>query len=306
MYVKAGARITDLIWHERWSILALTVMAVGTELLEPYLPQTQVFSVTYVGVFSAALSIFLVFRFNEAYERWWEARKLWGSVVNLSRDFARQVLSLLPGDPGSPLRTRLVYGQIAFVHALRIRLREGASKEGRTEVESILRRLLPEECDSLLLRENVPTAILQRQSELLVGRLDQSTSDTVLLARFDANLGQLMGVFGACERIKNTPFPVTVTLISRVLVWGLALLLFIATLEPGGRGGLTTTVGVAVMAMGYIWIDGMGQRLKDPFENQPNDTPMTSLSITIERDLREMLGETELPALLKPRRGVLL
>jgi len=297
MYVKAGARYRDLIWHERWSILALMAMAVGTELLEPHIPQTQVFSVTYVGVFSAALSIFLVFRFNEAYERWWEARKLWGSVVNLSRDFARQILSLLPGDPGSPLHTRLVYGQIAFVHALR---------KGRTEVESILRRLLPEECDSLLLRENVPTAILQRQSELLVGRLDQSTSDTVRLARFDANLGQLMDVFGACERIKNTPFPATVTLISRVLVWGLALLLFIATLEPGGRGGLTTTVGVAVMAMGYIWIDSMGQRLKDPFENQPNDTPMTSLSITIERDLREMLGETELPAPLKPRRGVLL
>jgi putative membrane protein len=306
MYVKGGARITDLIWHDRWSLAALAVLAVGTELFEPYMPRTQVFSVAYVGVFSAALAIFLGFRFNEAYQRWWEARKLWGSVVNLSRDFARQVLSLLPGDPGSPLHTRLVYGQIAFVHALRIRLREGASKKGRTEVESILRRLLPDESDSLLLNENVPTAILQRQSELLVGRLDQSTSDIVRLARFDATLGRLMDVLGACERIKNTPFPATVTLICRVLVWGLALLLLIATLEPGGRQGVTTTFGVAVMAMGYIWIDSLGQSLMDPFENQSNDTPMTSLSITIERDLREMLGETELPAPVKPRRGVLL
>jgi putative membrane protein len=60
------------------------------------------------------------------------------------------------------------------------------------------------------------------------------------------------------------------------------------------------------MAMGYIWIDSMGRDLKDPFEGAPNDTPMTSLSITIERDLREMLGETDLPEPVKPVRGVLM
>ena len=79
-----------------WVLVStLAIMGVATEMLEPYLPRTVLFSVTHVAVLSAALSIFLVFRFNEAYERRWEARKLWGRLVNMSRDFARQSLTLL-------------------------------------------------------------------------------------------------------------------------------------------------------------------------------------------------------------------
>ena len=306
MYIRGGARITSLIWYDRWAIVALAIMAVATEVIEPFLPETVLFSVTYIGVFSAAISIFLVFRFNEAYERWWEARKLWGTLVNVSRDFTRQVLTLIPGDPNSPVTRRLVYGQIAFVHALRIRLRQKSPEAGREEVGEVLARLMPDDRDSVVKRNNVPAAILQLQSERILAQLGDSTGGSVRFARFDRNLGQLFDVQGACERIKNTPFPENVTVITRMLVWGLALLLFLATVEPGGRDSWMTTVGVGIMAMGYIWIDSMGKLLKDPFENRPSDTPLTALSITIERDLREMIGDSDCPAMPEPKRGVLM
>jgi putative membrane protein len=295
-----------LIWNDRWSLIVLAVLAVLTELVEPYVSHLELFSVVYVGVFSTALSIFLVFRFNESYERWWEARTLWGNLVNASRDFTRQVLTILGEQEVRAEGRSLVYRQIAFVHALRIRLREGDSPEGVSQMQRELRRLLPEDAEQLLALGNIPNALLKRQSELLAGLLRGSTDDRILLARFDATFGRLHDVQGGCERIKTTAFPDAVSAITRVLVWGLVLLLLLATVGPSGRGGPVATIAVCVMAMGYIWIDSMGRDLKDPFEGAPNDTPMTSLSITIERDLREMLGETDLPEPVKPVRGVLM
>jgi putative membrane protein len=307
MYMSKGARITSLIWGERWALIMLVALAFGTELVEPFLPESELYSVQYVAVLATALSIFLVFRFNEAYDRWWEARKLWGSLVNHSRDFARQVITLYPDDEeqGRGIR-RLVYRQIAFVHALRIRLRHGDDPEARARLAVILRGLLPDEAPELLERNNVPAALLTSQSHQLARRLSETVEGAVVLTRFDASLGALFDVQGACERIKTTVFPDAVTRVTRLLVWGLALMLLVATLGDQGREGVTTTVVVVIMAMAFISIDSMGHALKNPFENAPNDTPMTSLSTTIERDLREMLGETELPEPVQPVKGVLM
>ena len=309
MYVRNGARITSLVWQERRSLVALGVLAVVTELGESYFSQFELFSVVYVGVFSTALSIFLVFRFNESYERWWEARTLWGRLVNASRSFARQALTLLDADQVASEGRRLVLRQIAFAHALRIRLRAGGtggSGAGAAEMHEQLRRLVPDEAEALGRSQNVPNALLARNSERLAALLRDSVEGRILLAQFDDTFLVLHDVQGGCERIKGTTFPDSVTLITRFLVWGLVILLLLATVEPDGRGGITPTLAVCVMSMGYLWIDALGGDLKNPFDGAPNDTPMTSLSVTIERDLREMLGEEDLPAPVEPVDGVLM
>lgn len=307
MYVRGGARLQGLLWRDRKSLFAVALIAVASELLEPQIPSVELFSVVYVGVFSTALSIFLVFRFNEAYERWWEARKLWGALVNVSRDFARQVTTLLDGLASDEERKRLVYRQIAYVHALRIRLREGATPSGHAQVRMELERLLPEEAGDFGELQNIPSGLLNRQSADLARLLGGSSSDRLLLTRLDSSLAGMHDVQGGCERINNTVFPDMVTMMTRTLVWALVVLLMLATLNPDeGRGGLLATVAVCLMATGYLWIDSLGHMLKDPFENQPSDTPMTSLCVTIERDLREMLGETELPEPVRPHGGVLM
>ena len=306
MYVRHGARLTNLLWHERVSIVVLIALALATELVEPYIAHLELFSVVYVGVFSTALSIFLVFRFNESYERWWEARSIWGQLVNSSRSFARQVLTLL--DPADAEREgrALVLGHVAFVHALRIRLRATSPAQEREETVRELERLLPDEASELGNSQNIPNTINLRQGARLTRLLTGSTGATVRLARLDDTLAVLCDVQGACERIKRTTFPDSVTLITRVLVWGLVVLLLLATVGPEGRGGPVATFAVCVMSMGYLWIDALARDLKNPFDNEPNDTPMTALSITIERDLREMLGDAELPPPAEPVDGVLM
>jgi len=306
MYVSNGAKVTGLIWRDRWAVLALAGAALITELLEPHVPEMEIFSVSFIAVFSAALSIFLVFRFNESYDRWWEARKIWGQVVNLSRDLARQTLGLLDSGNREQHARDIIYAQIAFVHALRIRLREGDSPKGREETEGVLRRLMPQHAETFARRNNVPTALLQFQSKRLGEQLRKSPENALILARLDSTWSGLIDAQGASERIKNTVFPDMVSLVTRILVFGLAFLLFMATLGPGGREGIITTVAVASVAMGYIWIETLGVDLKDPFENKPNDIAMTAISVGIERDLREMLGETDLPEPVKPVKGVLM
>lgn len=306
MYVRNGARSADVFKRDWKPIVLVLALAIGTEAVEPYLPETEIFSAVYVGILSAALSIFLGFRFNEAYERWWEARKLWGRLVNLSRDFGRQVLTLLGEADVEPVGRELLRRQAAFAHVLRIRLRGETAPNGARELEDVLRRLVPDEADRLLACENVPLALLRRQGERAAGVLRGSTAGAVLLARLDTTLSGLSDVKGGCERIKNTVFPEAVTLATRFLVWGLVVLLFLATVGPDGRGGILVTLAVGVMAMGYVWIDSMGHDLKNPFENAPNDTPMTAIATTIERDLFELLGETELPEPVRPKDGVLM
>jgi putative membrane protein len=306
MYVRNGPRLLALLWAERWHIAVIVALAALTETIEPYVPENELFSVVYVGVFSAALSIFLVFRFNEAYERWWEARTLWGTLVNSSRDLAREVLTLLEPEQAEAAGRTLIYRQIAFVHALRVRLREAGSARGDAETGELLQRLLPAEADQYKGSQNVPNMLLLAQSQQVAQLLRGATADNVLLARFDDTLGRLHDVQGGCERIKNTVFPATVSLITRALVWSLVGLLLLATLTPDGRGGIMPTVAVVVMALAYLLIDTLGRDLMDPFEGRPNDTPMQALSVGIERDLREMLGESELPEPVAPIRGVLL
>jgi predicted membrane chloride channel (bestrophin family) len=97
-----------------------------------------------------------------------------------------------------------------------------------------------------------------------------------------------------------------VSLVTPVLEWGLVLLLQLATVGSSGRGGLVATIAVRVIAMRCIWIDSMGRDLEDPFEGAPNGKPTTSLSITIERDLGEMLVETDFPEPAGPVRAGLM
>ena len=302
MYVRGGARLPKLLWQDRWWVLLLIGLAVATELLEPHVARIELFSVVYVGVLSAALSIFLVFRFNEAYERWWEARKLWGGLVNLSRDFARQSLTLLSEDQVRAEGKRLIYGQIAFVHALRLRLRD----DGPAEAADTLRRFLPEAAVPILESENIPSAVLRAQSGRLAAMLRGSTDDRIVLTRFDTTISGLNDVQGGCERIKTTVFPSMVRAMSTVFVWGTATLIPIVFLEPDQSVRPVEFCAVFFICRALIVVKQLGFSLMDTFENADNDIPMTALCRTIERDLRGQLGESNLPPSIQPSKGVLL
>lgn len=269
-----------------------------------------------VVIMGTALAIFLGFKNNEAYNRWWEARQVWGLAVNYSRAWARQALTLLEARPDEAgelrdFQRRLVLRHLAFINALRVFLRDTKSyPQEDTSNEPLspdndygdCRPYLPDDEASLLDAENPPEAILQAQGrDLRAARCRGWASDFVLV-QLDTTLVELNHVQGRAERIKKTPFPRPYSYFQRLIVHVHGTLLPLACVTE--IGWLMIPVSCAVSFV-FLALDLIGARIEDPFENRVDDTPLSSLSRTIERNLLATLGEPRLPPTLEPERGVL-
>lgn len=259
------------------SIAVSYVFAGATFLAVPSLP---------LGVIGSALSIFLGFRNSSAYDRWWEARSLWGALVNNSRSFARQVMTLIdhPDDRNDvrELQRRLVVMQIAYVHALRCHLRQQLPF-------GELRRWLDAPTVAYLRGQvNVPAALLALIGDGLREAHARHWMDSMRWSALDRTLSEITNVQGACERIKNTPMPKQYDYFPRVLVTFFCMLLPFGLVEGLG---LLTPVASTCLSLIFITLDRIGREIEQPFENTVHDTPMTSLSRTIEINLRQVLGE---------------
>ncbi|MFW2389044.1 MAG: bestrophin family protein [Polyangiales bacterium] len=271
--------------------------------------ETDVFSSTAIGLIATVVGIFIVFRFNEAYQRWWEARILWGGLVNESRSFAREVVTLLTPERAPRIATReaaasvhkeLVYRHLAYCNALRLSLRRQGSWE------ELAPFLSGTELAELQAYANKPTQLVRAQGEQLARLIGVDTSQQVLLMRFDSTLSRLYDIQGGCERIKSTAFPDDVRFISRGLVWLSAIAVPIAFLSADRHIRVIEVIAVIVISLSFMVVEQLGASLKNPFENDDNDTPMTALCRTIEIDLRQQLGERDVPPPVEPVDGVLM
>lgn len=242
-------------------------------------------------IMGTVLSLLLAFRSNQAYDRWWEARTIWGAIVNDSRSFSRQVLSFID-DPAydseeiNHFRERMVRRQIAWCYALSQSLRGLDGKEG-------LERLISKrEVAHASKYANVPMALLELHARDLNYALKQGWVNEYQQVTLDQTLSRLCDAMGKCERIKNTVFPATYSLYIHFAMNFFILLLPFALIE---YFGLIEVPMVVAIAAAFLLIEKMAIHLQDPFDNKPTDTPMTTISRNIERDLKQMLNDHHLP-----------
>lgn len=250
-----------------------------------------------VAVVGGAIGIFVSFRSNAGYDRWWEGRKLWGRLVNTSRHWSTQVLAWV-GD--RPTAERLVRRQIAYVHLLRVLLRG----QDPAEDEDVRRWLTEEEGLSLPRWTNGTHALLHAQALELAALADAGKLHELRLQSLDATIDDLLDVQGGCERIKRTPLPRGYGFIAEQLVRFYSFLLPFAIVD--GLLWLTIPVNVLI-CLSFLLINEVGRVLEDPFTMFWNGLPLSALTRTIERDLRDRLGDADLPPALQPdARGVLM
>jgi len=249
------------------------------------------------AILGTVISLLLGFRSNQAYDRWWEARQIWGAVVNDSRTLARQVLSFTESqyeeDEVTQMRQRMIRRQIAWCYALGQSLRRLNATSGLDKF--ISRR----ELESLGRFNNVPMAMLDQHGRDLRHGLEEGYINRYQQIELDRTLTRLCDSMGKCERIKNTVFPSTYSLYIHF-----SLLLFIGMLPFGiieHFGFLEVPLVVAISAC-FLLIEKMAIHLQDPFENKPTDTPMTAIASSIEKDLRQLLHDLDLPE--EKRQGV--
>ena len=257
-----------------------------------------------VSVLGAALSILLAFRTNSAYSRWWEARTLWGALVNNSRSLSRQAVSF-PRRSGSQVlqaasteftRT-LIYRQIAFVHAIRCSLRR------QPLWQDIQPFLDSNTIEGLKQEQNVPAAMLVQMGIGVTCAVDQQVLSELEQHRIDQTLSELSNILGACERIKNTPLPRQYDYYPELFIKVYCIVLPFIIVD---QVGIMTPLITLLVSFAFLVMNRIGKNLEDPFENGPYDVPMTALSRTIEINLRQALGEREVPQALVPAAGVLM
>ncbi|MEQ9592821.1 MAG: bestrophin family ion channel [Cyclobacteriaceae bacterium] len=289
-----------------WSTLVCVVFNLtGTQAL--------VVNFTPIGVLGSALAIFIAFRNNAAYSRWWEARQIWGGVVNSSRVLCRLIITFVDShahqenyekERSEQFKSRLVHQCIAWPIALRLHLRNQESWE------ELMPHLQNEAYVELQEKQNKPLHL-----QMQIGRQIYQAMANGTLGGFDSFQmeGQLLALAtyqGAAEKIKSTPMPrqydfftrVFVVLFSLLLPFGLLSLFQSETARP--YSWLVIVFSILIAGV-FIIMERTGAALEDPFENSITDVAMTSLCNTIERDLREALGETQLPEKLQPINGYL-
>jgi putative membrane protein len=232
------------------------------------------------------ISLLLAFKSNQAYDRWWEARIVWGAIVNDSRTLIRQILTFYKDSDfsveASEFRENFAKRQIAWCYSL------GESLRHKDAIKPIKDLISKEELRFVKNHQNVPNAILLLHArDLKMARKDKKLNPYQQV-EIDQTLTRLCDAMGKCERIKNTIFPTTYSMYIRM-----TLCLFVLLL-PFGLIDLLSWFAIPLITIiggAFFLIEKMAIHLQDPFENRPTDTPVTAISNTIEKNLMQMLNE---------------
>jgi ion channel-forming bestrophin family protein len=301
-------------WKSLLLIVGISVLAV---VLHKYAHVTIPIPVTVSAMLSAAVSIYLGFRSNNAYDRWWEARCIWGALINISRAWARQVATMLEVGEGDSseeveaIKKRLIYRHIAFTHALRVFLRGGPSiahektkelYQVKNDIEEI-KEFLSEE-DYLRVKDcnNPPNMLIQMQGEDLALACKKGFLTDYRFMHLDQSLVEFNNIQGRSERIKSTAFPRAYSFFQRVFVWTHAIVVPFAFVSLLGW-----MIIPASFILNYVFfaIDFVSSRIEDPFENRWDDISLSAISRTVEINLKEIRGEKNLPPKIAPIDGIL-
>jgi putative membrane protein len=296
-YVK-----TELIFAVAISVMVFVLHKQGVTAIS--------FPFSIAAILGSALAIFIAFRNNSSYSRWWEARTLWGGIINSSRVLARLIITFTDShshqqnydkERSELFKKEMIYKVIAWVHALRLHLRK---QDNWQELKPFLSE---QEFIELQKSQNKPNFI-----HLISGKKIYEAMANGTLGGFDSFQmeGQLLALAnyqGGCEKIKNTPLLRQYDFFTRVFLYTFMLLLpfsLIGDFTKMNIDYLMISVSI-IISFVFAIIGKVGEVNEDPFENRITDVPLTAMCNTIERDLREMLGETDLPKKLEPENGFL-
>ncbi|HEV7435886.1 MULTISPECIES: bestrophin family protein [Sphingomonadaceae] len=263
-----------------WDVL-VTVFHRYMPVKEPQLP---------VALFGTAIALFLGFRTNAAYARWWEARTLWGALINASRSIARMARNLIPSGPEAEA---IILRQIALAHALRCRLR------GQDPFEDIERLGGKAAVEAASRGSNRPNALLEDISRIVSGARGEGKIDTVQQGMFERVMMDIANAQGGMERIKNTPLPNGFEFMPNLFTRLFCVLLPISLVETLD---LFTPIGSTLIGMIFLAALRIGHDLTDPFANTVHDVPLSTMCRTIEIDLLEAI-EREAPPPMPPVHG---
>lgn len=336
--MHAGKRYSTtelLIWSRR-HIITFTIVSIIPVILYEVLGWKWIaLPWTVVALLGTATAFIVGFKNTQTYNRTWEARQIWGGILNSSRAWGTMSRDFL----NNPEKTKeLIYRHFAWLTALRFAMRDSRSWEAQalthnqeyqnkyyvvpekqTTLENeLLKYISAEEVKYILSTKNRAAQILSLQSKTIKELFQNHEMDSVQMVEMQRAIKDLYDQQGRSERIKNFPYPRQFATINSVFIKIFCVMLPFGMLKDfeklndsitgflqGNMIWFVIPFSVLICWM-YTTLDQVGESTENPFEGSPNDVPITQMSRTIEIDLREMLGETDLPPAIQPQNNIVL
>jgi putative membrane protein len=256
-----------------------------------------------VSILGGALAIFLGFRNNSAYDRWWEARKIWGGIVNASRTFGTFAISFSSASFSKgkvkeaeikKWRSDLIHRHVAWLYALKMHLRK------LNYWEHLEKYLSEKEIEDIRSFHNKPTQLLHIQSLKLQEGYDKNIIEDFRHMEMANVIKELLRLQGMTERIKGTIFPYYYNYFTIVFLWLFIICLPLALAPEMGWGAIPMSISISFV---FTILEKAGATTEDPFEGRASDTPISTITRNIEIDLLEMLRSKTIPAPEEPKTG---
>lgn len=241
-----------------------------------------------------AISVLLSFKMSQSYDRWWEARKVWGAIVNDSRSFVIQIQSFCND---TDQIKKMAYRQVAWCYAL------GQSLRGKNPLEELEQYFDKDDFENLSQHNNKALGILQQNAKALKQLRSSNKIEVYPHVHLDATLTRLCDAMGKAERIKNTVFPTTYRLFLHFTIYLFVVILSIAL---KGIDIYYKIPLLLLISMVFFLIEKSATHLQDPFNNRPSDTSVTAIARTIEINIKQLLGEKEIPQPIQPKNFYIL
>lgn len=273
-------------------IVSLAVLFI-TERYKQLLPEMPLTIPAFIGT---AISILLSFKLNQSYDRWWEARKVWGSIVNDSRTFVIQLQTLTKNGNETAVR-KMALRQIAWCYSL------GQSLRGLSPAEGLEKYISAAELEEIKQHNNKPLALLHLHGMDIKELKEKNQLEIFSQLQLDNTLVRLCDAQGKAERIKTTVFPVTYRLFLHSIIY-----LFVVTLSVSLKdvAGFFEIPLLLLLSTAFFLLEKSASHMQDPFENKPTDTAVTAIARNIEINIKQLLKETEIPQPHQPEAFYLL
>ncbi|MCD0467196.1 bestrophin family protein [Flavobacterium sp. ENC] len=267
-------------------IIAVLVHYITTQ-FENLIPEMPITIPAFIGT---AISVLLSFKLNQSYDRWWEARKIWGSIVNDSRSFVLQLQSFVAAENQNEIR-EIAFRHIAWCYSL------GQSLRDLNPVENLEYFISKEDIGEIEKQSNKPLALLQLNTLQILALKEKRAMSIFSQIQLNNTLVNFSNAMGMAERIKGTIFPITYRIFLHIFIYIFIVTLSIALRDIESYFEIPLLLTISTM---FFLLEKSATHMQDPFRNRPTDTPVTAIARTIEINIKQLLKETEVPKPLQP------
>ena len=296
MIIKRNFHLRKVFWNIRFETLTTLVVAVVIYLSHTCKIIDIALPFFIAGILGSALAIFIAFRNQSSYARWWEARTIWDGIINNSRFFARQIIANVDNSVTIGKTTKqdaelykkeMIGRQIPFSNSLRLHLRR------HNNLQEFQHLLSDNEFETLQQKQNRPNILLHIQGLRIKEAMQNEMLGVFDNISMEPKLATFSNWQGACERIKNTPLPMNYQYFTRLFLYVFIFVLPICRIGDFAKMNISVLIIPVSFIICFVFaiMNRVDEINENPFENLVSNVPITAMCNTIERDLKEMLGE---------------